>query len=523
MSSLCIPRLPIELAERILEYVDSTSTLASIALCSREWNKIAIPYLYRKIDIRFELEILEPHEQCKLVGLTLTLLRNPKFAVYVKHFTLTSQHSYNRCDREVKPKGLWTSVLATLQDPFWFLRNRDLVIPGDQGSLIKDAFVSFSQLNKQNLWLGSKFGRGGLLTYLLVVLLPKLSCLETLEWEIHHEWLHTIVQALLHESGREGHKDEMEPKYRKLGFFYKNGGWLTPLPFLFPSTKEILLFQMTSDTIFVTNHKRFEPLREVQRGSSACTHLEMRACMFVDDDIKAILSIPACLSTLIYEMKADEYVLQETAFEALRSAIEIHRDTLENLWLSYQNSGLSWYPRPEDNAHAMDSLKNFHSLRRLRIAPDFIFGVDIEGIAKVEHDHKLLLEFLPRSIETLHITHTHAWGGVNLTHYEPDEDSPFADGKVVYEAMEHLLNHKAAELPCLMEIILDTSLPAFKQDMTAFQRLFGMARANGVRIVVRSVHGHETYSYEDRDWGMDEDVKWKFCDSHWVPEILYDG
>lgn len=79
--------LPEELLAAIASYASAPS-LASLAQASRQWNRVAIPHLYRRIDFTDNSEQMNYQ---RLESLVTQLLQRPQHAVHVEQLRFSGK------------------------------------------------------------------------------------------------------------------------------------------------------------------------------------------------------------------------------------------------------------------------------------------------------------------------------------------------------------------------------------------------------------------------------------------------
>ncbi|KAF2473123.1 uncharacterized protein BDR25DRAFT_341294 [Lindgomyces ingoldianus] len=482
-----VPNLPVELISRILENVSSKTTLKNATLCSRQWYDIAIPHLYCQIDVG------EGHQDEGVVrSLTILFLRNAKLAAHVRHFSIRPAFD----DGPVEQKTPEDSVEAILAQK------------ADLEDEIKAAVKVASQSDEEHAkWLELMGTEDE--DCLLALLLPRFTNLETLDLEIPIS--PNYIDRMLWRVGRGEQPFDNEPTFARLNsiaWFHidsKYGGSLPAGCFTLPSARAIYLHRMGSSDGDDPDKK----LSQIEHGTSGCTHLEMHDCRLNDPDIKNIITVPKKLSTFIYEIGWGHLSYCSVNFQPLRDALEAHQSCLEDLWLDYSHDGIEWLD-DMDGVSSMASFKHFSNLKRLRIAPDFIFGGNLSLEEQGEESRqKLLLEFLPLNVETLHITHG--------DQYE----------EMLYKALEHLLTNKESCLPDLRKLTFETSLAKVEKDRgDRLAAILQLAEKVGLPVTLLNNWGDAKYSNYDsrveRKWGMDEDIEWKPCGSYCNERPVYE-
>lgn len=484
-----VPSLPVEIIAQILEDADSPATLYNAALSSRQWYDIAVPYLYRRIDI----DSRDRHPNGILKRFLLLFLRRPELAAHVRHFSIRPAWEDSR------PGGRTTPLKQSLEEA---LSNAE-----DLEVEIRDAVARASHSDEEHVnWLEEIEVEDTT----LALLLPLFTRLETLDLEYTFT---SCVERMLQRAGQREKPFDSQPAFVSLHSLLwahsdnKYGGEFAVGPFLFPSIQTVYLHRVGSGDDDAPDKN----LACVGQGTSQCTHLELKDCRLNVGDTKTLLSIPKRLKTFIYEVSGGHLSYCSVSFPALRDALEVHKDTLEDLWIDIVHDGILWVEEMDDTL-PFTSLQNFSRLRRLRIAPDFVFGTQSEGVDRRHDRNKRLLDLLPPSIEVLHITHGDEYG-IMLDGFRAEDNL-----STVYDGLELVLSNKSA-LPLLQKIILDTSLPTIRKQphgsrLTSLQQT---ARSIDVQFLLRDNHGDKKFEdYQariERKWGMDAIVEWKPCGS----------
>lgn len=193
----------------------------------------------------------------------------------------------------------------------------------------------------------------------------------------------------------------------------------------------------------------------------------------------------------------------------MREGLERHKNTLENLTLDYGYEGIEWLDDDIDVTTPMASFKDFSKLRRLRIAPDFIFGTDSEKANG--HPERYLLDLLPPSLEVLHIKHGNDFGYL----IDPSDFDAGIKWEVFFQALRMVLSNRDRSLPSLRQIVLDTIMERIEESRSQFEELIELAKHSNVEFILQNNfidQSDEMYEErQERKWGMDEDIEWKEC------------
>ncbi|KAF2115972.1 hypothetical protein BDV96DRAFT_574890 [Lophiotrema nucula] len=486
MASTHVPSLPVELVTRIMELVDSDATLKSASEASKAFNAIATPQLFRRLDL--------DAESASIRQVTTLLLRKPELANYVKHFSIRGAFS----DGPYKAEDESPTLKEALKE----------ATEGDDALAqeIKEAVAHDAHGDEEHAkWLRrAKYDDG-----LLAILLPRLPQLETVDLEI--PIFPTYVHRML---SRMAKKEKPFDNILKEAFQHlrsvlwahddnKYGGEINANLLLLPAIKNVYLHRIASgDT------EADEELARIEPGTSTVEYLEFMDCRFNDEDVKAFLSTPKELRSFIYEIGWGHLSYCSVSFPALSEALERHKDTLEDLWIDYGFDGIEWQDGSDDSS-PMNSFAEFSKLKRIRIAPDFVFGANLPEEAEVSVERRRrLVDFLPPTVESLYITHGD----------EHDE--------LLYAAIEVLLHEQVVKFPNLKELKLDTTLPKAKEDGDRLAAILALADSFEVLFTLLNSWGDNKYGkYDDREerkWGFDEDVSWRETGSYCHQQPVYE-
>lgn len=264
------------------------------------------------------------------------------------------------------------------------------------------------------------------------------------------------------------------------------GGDIITYPFMMPSVRNVYFHRIGS----ASNTANTE-LQSMQHGTSACTHLEMRDCMFNDMDIRHLLSVPKRLRTFIYHIGWYKVSNCKISTEAIHEGLNHHKDSLEHVWLDSVSNLLTYFNTGYFTTILVRMFREFPKLKTLRIQIGFFIGNEHNAEDRTpESRTRRLADVLPPSLEMLHI--------MDIDHRE-----------MAYVTLEHLIMEKDVRFPELKEVKLSTE--ESRQD---WERLIGidqLAKDNDVQFTV--LDDPRLGKLEERKWGMDENIEWLPCGS----------
>ena len=494
---LSLPSLPVELVSHILAKVKSRETLKNATLCSKAFHDIAIPHLYDCVNIHADVNN-DDELHAIIRKSTIHFLRNPALAAHVRHFSIRPAFEDDLLNYQNPPKQSLDEILAASTD-----------LEDEIKEAIKEASHSDEEHAK---WLEDNKCDDAL----LALLLPLFTKVETLD--IEEPISPQYVDRMLQRAGRKEKPFDKKPAFKRLHSFTwvhndnTCGGSFASGPFMFPSVTSMYFHRMASSD---EDDEPESGLKEIEYGASSCTHLELADCRLNDADTRILLAIPKELKSFIYEFGWGHLAYCNISFQTLRTALEQHKDSLEDLAIDFGFDGIEWIE--PDVTLPMKSFSEFSKLRKIRIAPDFVFGVttaeqEASPTETLGRRYERLLDFLPPTIEYLNISHGNDFkiSMDGTSHEMPDKIS------TLYKAIEHIFLNKET-IPELKKIVLDTSLSRIKEDGDRLTELLKLADSIGLELVIQNNWGDKKWGMYgervERKWGFDEDIVWQDCSS----------
>lgn len=432
-----ISDLPPELLSRICEFISSQSTLAKLVRCSHQMRSVALPHLYRSIELS---RTPWKDELCHLEIITALLVRQPELGKSVRHMGIheNTGSSLHTPGAQLSPeiedvaRELSQQVGLISVDPSPNGVDHD----GEAGpseadeqlfeieSEFGDEFLEvgsdadYSDWNTTNgsededddcnteteipttvdaalrLARSSRSFREALILAILVRSLPRLasidlelldtSCLRFVHYFVRSplgsSMLANVTTACFGSSRPEKHLELWRDLFTR------------------PGLESLYLHRVLA----MRNRETLRPATELQPLSLNITHLELRQCRISPFELRRILAAPKALKTFIYdigEITSEAEPIFLISYRSVREALEQQKESLEHVWIDYPHDyefdewGAGNYTRP------MGSLAPFTKLRRLRIASTYLFGF----VADTDPDR--LRDSLPEQLEMLHLTH----------------------------------------------------------------------------------------------------------------------
>jgi hypothetical protein len=461
--------LPLEIICSIIASVTSKSSLCNLALCSSQFYWLTVPVLYSHV------ELYIPNRRFKkLQPLTVFFLEKPTLARYVRHFTLRDLFQVEKPNR----KRTW-----------------------DIGILLADAILANSHsIEERDEWM--LLAARDYQDVLLAILLPTMVRLEKLELTIRYEYeyfdrmitraiakkkpfdkqpLFPVLTEFMHVAS--GLLDDQQPDYYDWNH--------EPM-----SSQYNILFQNFPSIRSIYSHRVFdygnEPIQNTFTSmSSSITHLELKNGFVNRPNLCTILRTPKALQTFIYEIfsSAGMPPYPNGAIDIL-SALTPQSNSLENLWIDYEDEG-DVLPEFRDVYNiSTPSLSSFNRLKNLRVAAEVL----LEFLHPDQNEVPFWRNFsgvFPATLETLHIIYKY-----NITHWED------VRGFIIAEL---------SQVPRLQSIIIEC--PSWVSGPPPdWKELQEHAKSNGVELIsLVSTLDFRVNEYFERGWGMDGSIQWGRC------------
>lgn len=169
-----------------------------------------------------------------------------------------------------------------------------------------------------------------------------------------------------------------------------------------------------------------------ERGSSGIEVVEL-TCSNGMDGMLDVLDLCANLKVLRYWHADGEVYGSDFNVQAFRRYIEGAKNSLESLWVDYADGHYALGAGEEDDP--LGSLVDFGKLRSIRIR-----DVNLMDVHRRSEDAKRLVDFLPKSLETLYLT-------------------AIRDPEISLGQLKEVADKKPSRLPHLADIVIDTYEP----------------------------------------------------------------
>ncbi|KAI4695833.1 uncharacterized protein J4E88_000003 [Alternaria novae-zelandiae] len=291
--------------------------------------------------------------------------------------------------------------------------------------------------------------------------------------------------------------------------------------FHLPNLRSMYAFRFGDDDVN-TNMMERNPFAVLGLRSCGVQYIELRASSLATHTLRDLIeaTVPGKLKAFLYE-RAGPFTSRSAELPFLMRCLEDHQDHLETLALSYEEIEGStvfeepWWEFLDRRTPAM-SFTSFKSLRRLRVAPEMIWGYTHDECTVQDPDEIALIEdmfwkALPASLEELWLTRSqHHWIPGFMSH---DLD---IIPNILIPALYCLVEESSKACPHLRSIRIEL-LPNH-WEVEWLDELAGFcydAEKRGIHSTVIFLHPWCKGSYDferngtvERGWGWNEDVEW---------------
>ena len=343
-----IYNLPVEIISRIISLIDSKESLCEISLCSKFFQRITLPYLYRHMELydRADHQSSPVTTFWRLRDLTILFLRKPEYASLVRHLTIRNSS-----------KDGWDEDGWSIDNDWSDSDNDSECKPikrVEDRQLVRRAIRSLSNTKeKRKDWFNAVNRCNDHQDALLAIMLPVLIRLEKLDLMMMIDSLEYLERTLKRIVNKKRPFDT-HPALTALtdivhmGYHDRCGMRAT----YFSNFLRLPAIRAVYGHRVATGGKK--PV--IERGlayfrltNSDLTHLEFRECRLHSVDLCAILQVTTNLRTFIYEYEAyNSYSSLNTP--DLQTALGTLQETLEDVWLDYVGS----FNKTTDIVKAMD-------------------------------------------------------------------------------------------------------------------------------------------------------------------------
>ncbi|KAI4699828.1 hypothetical protein J4E89_011126 [Alternaria sp. Ai002NY15] len=307
--------------------------------------------------------------------------------------------------------------------------------------------------------------------------------------------------------------------------------------FHLPNLRSMYAFKFGDDNEN-TNMMERNPFAELELRSCGVQYIELRASSLATHTLRDLIeaTIPGKLKAFLYE-RGGPFTSRSAELPFVMRCLEDHQDHLETLALSYEEiDGGTVFEHPwwgfSDRRTPAMSFTSFKSLRRLRVAPEMIWGYTHDECTVQDEDEIMLTvdmfwKALPASLEELWLTRSqHHWIPGFMSHdlgIIPNILIP-ALHRLVEEsskACPHLRSIRIEILPNHWEVLWLDLLAEFCHD----------AEKRDIHCTVIFIHAREVkYDYKrsgtvERGWGWNEDVEWSevsmYANKTWRKHVIH--
>ncbi|KAI0124007.1 hypothetical protein BJ170DRAFT_637838 [Xylariales sp. AK1849] len=551
MASASLSSLPPELLARICDFMVLKSETISFALCSRKFYGVAVPYLYRHIDLlslpRYD-HIHFNHGDWVCLGrhietLARLFLRNPELGGQVRHLAIRMcnapvfrqilqplEPELEVALRQVLPSPPEYQVQEPSEvEPISSAQDVEAGIEGDEGSdwsttdgsVFEDEPDSSFNSKMIDRWIYSA-GRDlcARANLFLTILLTRLPRLERLDIEMGRAVWNPVLLDSVFDASRNGIPPfQSSPLLANLNSVCY--GHTTPEERGATWTGACLLPGVKSIYLHRLQYFRDDSWNGVTPSSLDFTHLELRDCRLRPRSLTRVVASSKSLHTFIYvvgEVLSPRDRFTPISYKSLRDALVSQKDSLEQIWIDYPHD-YAFDPMSSEHTGPMGSFSGFTKLKHLHIAGTYLFGY----VWTDNLDVTRLVRSLPEQIETVHLSHA-------------DEDD---------ETIEGILHVVAAKeqgrLRNFRELRLDAPRPWIALNRAEIKHLVDLARTVNLEIRLFDNHsdtrieemvdrvaaaktGRLGYAHErfESPWGFNGEVTWPKRASGCMQKPIYE-
>lgn len=454
--------LPPELLTQIFEQC-ATPELARLVLSCRHFNKIAMPILYRSIDLG--MGETQP-KVAQLESLTWLMLQRPDLAKCVEHFSCRKDWGLIPPHRDApiaRSLSLEPVLLAAVNG--LATTERDLV----QWTIDLDPESSFS------------------VDALLCILFPQLVNMRSLDMcpPLHPRY--TIERMFANPRYLSPAPESRFPCLKAAMFDLQGSrqfGSITPFIAL-PTLRELYVCNLSPEG----GSSRDDAFTRVLQPSSCSTKvIHIRHSRLNVHTMKHLLHAPEALETFCFELGPENEWDITPIMPTVVRHLPSQKETLENLSLGY---GLDCLEDHDSVLLPPTFCAQFPNLRRLKLVTDFIFPRTPGNV------QDCLLNWLPPILQDLTIQ----TGARRMQSWPIDS---------VLERLVFLLSQPP---PSLKTLTLAMTKPDIHELRPRLQVLVRLGRAAGVDVsfLARNSGPYTADDMHERGWSFDEDVWWREC------------
>ena len=530
MSSSVEQKLPTELLEQVLSFAPRDS-LPSLCLTSRDFNRIATPFLYSGIDLK------ETHH---LPALAYLMFTSPAHAALVESFIVPDS---------------WARTEGKSRDWSW---------PGlkdtEVQSVLKAKSAAFTSSEEEANELYGEISSGENEDAIMAVLLACLPKLRRLDFRVStgkapadsktvspvsrndHVDFRLLWPKIMNRlrsrcgSTKEAIRsvtsnpsqvvqlpavsDHIDIMVRFTGPVHRYSNYTLHLANFFhlPNVRSIYGWRLgdMGDPPDLEDPKN--PFATLQPRSCPVEYIELRRSQLHKDHFQLMMdaTIPGKLKTFSYEIGDRSWSWCGTDHQAIMKSLQPHCESLEGLSLSYDGAYLYHDKRIRDNP-GLCSFKSFVALKRLRVAPLYIWSHrTLFRQANMQRSaQEQLWSVLPENLEELWITRTHDQTRVG----GHDGDFPFASNCLL-PALHDVVQNKWNAFPKLRLLRIEFPLLDWKDEwFDEIASICQLAAVGGIRttvILCDMFYEGSPFTIE-RPWGWNEDIEWE-SDVRWQPK-----
>ncbi|KAI4619415.1 uncharacterized protein J4E87_007665 [Alternaria ethzedia] len=509
-----------ELIDTIVSQICCRRTLAALCRVSKQLNRIATPYLYENITLYSDIggEGALRH----LRPLAHRFFADPSFAALVKSIALPD--GWGVCESAPRLDNLKVKPWPRIETP----ETEQLL-----ERICREYYLDETKALRMYIKLYA--ADADVIITLLVANLPNL---ERLDLELGEFRDHKLFCKMIKGSaGRleakkaaslnspESSLSPTAPLPKPVDVFIRDSeaGDVEYLASFFslPNLRSMYAFKFGDDDENINLMER-DPFTVLEPHSCGVQHIELRASSLATHTLRDLIdaTIPGKLEAFLYE-RAGPFTSRSAELPFLMRCLENHQDHLETLALGYEEIEghtvfeQTWWEFFDRRPEAM-SFTSFKSLRRLRVAPEMIWGYTHDECTVQDEDEimttiDMFWKALPASLEEFWLTRSQ-------THWIPGFQvwDLCIIPRILIPALHRLVEQSSEACPHLRSIRIElrpTHWDALWLDLLA--EFCHEAERKGIYCTVIFLHiwrgisyGSEKSDTCERNWGWNEDFEW---------------
>jgi hypothetical protein len=497
-------QLPEEMLDHIISYTNS-NTLARLCRVSRQFNRLATPRIHSTVTLGYnDLYVDNP---IRISFLAHLLLTSTKHAVLVTSVVTTPEWGWvdedakEKCEEHPWP-GLGTPELE---------------------AILRDNIARFQLPDAKSEEIYEKIKTGtneDAIVALLILSLPNLRKLDmNFGFGNEHEDFNSTFELLAGQLKLiNGYTSPpLDVLVKGDDDKYPNKPIHIAVLLHMPNIRSLYGWKMGDHDGDLGEDE--DPFARLEPRSVSVEYIELRQSKLHVDCFRWMMNavIPGRLKTLVYEIGCT-WAWCGIFHSSIMASLRLHYHTLENLALSHEDFYPHQFGPDSGDEPSPCDFKPFTALKRLRVAPVYIWGHDGFTDPTILADRttkEMLWQALPRNLEQLWICRADSQGTP-----EQEESRRFETDCLV-SALHLLLDHKD-DFPHL-EVIRLEFMPVNwpkAEDFVDLEVFCRRAESEGISMTI-ILDGLSGTEHAELNWSWDEDVEWTECFSNQDSEKMW--